>query len=133
MATWAEVGVRVTRIIGLLLGSFSAMHVVCSVANLYTTPMYIKLATDPATKAKYATPLHDAFFQVGPCEAHTEGDCPPGFVSQCGSSVCGSSVCVTVCVCVCVGGGGSGRTRHKRHVDAGYASWAIARVVACGA
>ena len=46
----------------LLAGAVGVMHIICSIANGYTTPTYIALARDPATRAQYAGPLSDLFF-----------------------------------------------------------------------
>ncbi|KAK3240922.1 hypothetical protein CYMTET_49273 [Cymbomonas tetramitiformis] len=49
------------------------MHVICALANSYTTPLYIRLATEPQTKNQYAAPLQDIFF-IG----NREDVCSPG-------------------------------------------------------
>jgi len=53
---------RVFRVITMLVVVFSFCHFTQAAANSYTTPLYIKMATDPRTKAQYARPLHDIMF-----------------------------------------------------------------------
>jgi dual specificity phosphatase 12 len=52
-------------------------HFTCSISNLYTTQLYIDLATNNETRNQYATALHDTLFQFQPtvmdiCLTHLE-------------------------------------------------------------
>ena len=57
----------------VLVAAFVSMHIICAVANVYTTSLYLSLASAAKTKAQYAVPLYDSFF-IG----SRADDCVPG-------------------------------------------------------
>ena len=64
--SWRIVFVRVARAVFLVLTTLAALHVVCAVANNYTTKKYLELAQSLSSSTErrhqYASPLYDMFF-----------------------------------------------------------------------